>query len=502
MASIPPPPPLPTALPPRPRPVSRTEPAREEDLTLIWTGLAVILGLFFTFGMAWVLFADNIPWADADFYFRGAKSLAEGDGYRHPFSAAGEATAFHPVGYPWFLALVWRVFGIDTTGCDVSSWPALNGCGTMIQAGQIANLVLATLNIGLVYVLGALMKGPRVGLLGAALFALIPSRFLFTSALMSEESFVTLVLAALIMMVLSVRRPDYIWLTAIGFGLAVGAAAYIRPLGIVLLPLPLVLLFSKAIPPRIAFTQLAVGAMVAFVVLLPWELRNNRELGGWSLVSNNGGINLWIGCHLDSNGQLAANGQWMDWWSGDAPRSLNTPDERANDAEAQRLGLQCMREQPVAFARLSLVKGLYTFREDWTYVGKWALNYRLPGRSAAPIVGADTIDALTYLTNSVYLVLLPLAVVGAVATLYAPSVYRGLLGASFAALALVPLMFFGEPRFHVPLFPMISIWAADGILIVYGGLRSAARETVEQPTARKDRGRAVSSEWREEPWQK
>ncbi len=499
MEPTPPPPPLPATLPPQPRPVSRPGPAQQDDLTLIWAGLATILGLFFIFGLAWVLFADNIPWADADFYFRGAKSLAEGDGYRHPFSAAHAATAFHPVGYPWFLALVWRLSGIDTTGCDVSSWPAFNGCGTMIQAGQIANLVLATLNIGLVFVLGALMKGPRVALLGAALFALIPSRFLFTSALMSEESFVTLVLVALIMMVLSVRRPDYIWLTAIGFGLAIGAAAYIRPLGIVLLPLPLVLLFGKAIQPRIAFTQLAVGAIVAFAVLLPWELRNHSELGGWSLVSNNGGINLWIGCHLNGDGELASNGRWMDWWSGDAPRSLNTPDERANDKEAQRLGLQCMREEPVAFARLSLAKGLYTFQEDWTYVNKWALNYRLPGRRAEPIVGEEAIDAFTYLTNSVYLVLLPLAVVGAVATLFAPSVYRGLLGASFAALALVPLMFFGEPRFHVPLFPMISIWAADGLLIVYHGLRSASREAVAEHAGSTGR-KPVPSEWREEPW--
>ena len=497
MESTPPPPPLPAGLPPPLPPISPSEPERQEDWTVIWAVLATILSLFFLFGLAWVLFADNVPWADADFYFRGAKSLAEGDGYRHPFRAGDVATAFHPVGYPWFLALVWRLFGIDTTGCDVSSWPALNGCGGMIQAGQIANLVLATLNIGLVFVLGTLMKGPRVGLLGAALFALIPSRLLFTAALMSEESFVTLVLVALIMLVLSVRRPDYVWLTALGFGLALGAAAYIRPLGMVLLPLPLVLLFGKAVQPRVAFTQLAVGAIVAFAMLLPWELRNNSELGGWSLVSNNGGINLWIGCHLDSNGHLASDGKWMDWWSGDAPRSLNTPDERANDAEAQRLALQCMREEPVAFAQLSLVKGLYTFREDWTYVNKWALNYRLPNRPVTPIVGKEMIDALTYLTNSVYLVLLPLAVVGAVATLFARSVYRGLLGASFGALALVPLMFFGDPRFHVPLFPMISIWAADGILIVYRGLRSAAKETIEQPTAR---GHAAVNERREEPW--
>lgn len=461
----------------------------------IWWGLAALMGGFFVFGLIWVLFAENIPWADADFYFRGAKSIADGDGYSHPFRAGHPPTAFHPVGYPWFLAHVWRVFGIDTAGCDAGSWPQLDGCDGMIQAGQIANLVLGTINIGLVFALGWLIKGPRTALLSAAIYTIIPSRFIYTSALMSEEAFVTLVLAALIMLVLGVRRQDWVLPTALGFGLAIGAAAFVRPLGVVLLPLPLVLLFSKAISPRIAFTQLGIGAVVVLAMLLPWEVRNNNEVGGWNFVSNNGGINLWIGCHLDDDGGLASKGKWMDWWSGDAPAEINTADERANDSEAQQLGLECMREQPLAFARLSLLKGLYTFREDWVYVSKWALNDKLPDRPVDTIVSGGTVEALGYLSNSVYLVLLPLSAVGALAFFFGPSVFRGMVGAAFAALALIPLAFFGDPRFHVPLFPMMSIWAAEGVWIVLHGLRSVGKEAAEESPRR-----VVPYEWREEPW--
>ncbi len=461
----------------------------------IWWSLAGLLLAYFSFGLIWIAFSDNVPWADADFYFRGAKSIAEGAGYAHPFKANHPPTAFHPVGFPWLLGHVWKLFGINTANCDLDTWPALTGCGAMIQSGQVLNLLLSTLNIGLVFALGTLLKGPRIGLLSAAIYAVIPSRFLFTSSLMSEETFVALVLLALIALVLGVRRQDWVWFTSIGFGLALACAAFVRPLGIVLLPLPLVLLLSQSISPRVAFAHVLVGAAVVFVVLLPWELRNHREVGGWNLVSNNGGINLWIGCHLNSEGKLASNGQWMDWWSGDAPASLNTSDERANDAEAQRLALECMRKQPVAFARLSLVKALYTFREDWTYVAKWSLNDSLPGDSATPIVSAEATDSLTYLTNGVYLLLLPLAAVGAITTLSAPSVYRGLLGASFIALAIVPLAFFGEPRFHVPLFPIMSIWAAEGSWIVVRALRMA-REPIEQPETREAAGSASPYEWR------
>jgi len=375
----------------------------------------------------------------------------------------------------------------------------------------VLNVLLGALNIVLVFTLAALLKGPqtglRVALLSAAVFTLIPSRLLFTSALMSEESFVTLVLLALIMLVLSVRRPRQIWLTAAGFGLAVGACAFIRPLGIVLLALPLLLLFGNVVSLKRTVQYLLIAGTVVAAMLIPWEMRNAREVGGPSLiVSNNGGINLWIGCHLDANGKLASNGEWMDWWSGNAPASLNTDDELKNDEEAQRLALECMREQPFAFARLSLVKTLYTFREDFTYVGKWSLNYDLPEQPMEPIVSDAAADSLRYLLNSVYIALLPLAVLGGLATLFVPSVYRGLLGASFALLALIPLLFFGEPRFHMPLYPMMSIWAADGLLIIARGLRGL-RQPGHPPWAPERATAGASGEasgkpynWREQPW--
>jgi hypothetical protein len=455
------------------------------DDAKIRVGLGAIVLIFLGAGLAWVWFAHNIPWADADFYFRSAKLMAEGHGYSHPFKAGNPPTAFYPVGYPWLLAHLWNALGINTTKCDPSTWPKLSGCDALIKAGQVTNVVLASLNIVLVFMLAALLKGPQGGrhiaLLSALIFAIIPGRLIYTSALMSEESFVTLVLIALMLLALSVRRPSLFWPTAAGFGLAVGAAAFIRPLAVVLLPLPILLYWGHVVSMRRIVQFLVIASVVFAAVILPWEVRNQRELGGAGFISNNGGINLWIGCHLDEKGKLAANGQWMDWWSGRAPASLNTSDERKNDTQAERLALQCMRKQPLAFARLSLVKALYTFREDFTYVSKWSLNYQLPDRPVAPIVSPATTDALRYLLNGVYIALLPLAALGAIGSLFVPSAHRGFLGASFVLLALIPLIFFGEPRYHVPVLPILSIWAADGILIAARGLRAMRSERTYRP---------------------
>jgi 4-amino-4-deoxy-L-arabinose transferase-like glycosyltransferase len=477
----------PQAPPAAVRPTSGT-PARRDD-TGIYLMLGAIVLAYLLLGLAWVFYANNIPWADADFYFRGARFIAEGQGYSHPFKAGNPPTAFHPVGYPWLLAQTWTVLRLDTGGCDPGTWPALDGCDSLIQAGQVLNVLLGSINIVLVFILASQLKGPqngsKIGLLSAAIFAVIPSRLLFSSALMSEETFTTLVLLALIALVLSVRRPRWLLWTAIGFGLAVGAATFVRPLAIVLLPLPLLLLWGHVLNLRQILQFLAVAAVLVVAMILPWELRNNRELGGPAMIiSNNGGINLWIGCHLDANGDLEANGEWMDWWSGDAPASLNTQDELANDNEAQRLALECMRKQPVAFA----------LREDFTYVGKWSLNHDLPEQPVDPIVSGEVTDAFMYLLNSVYFVLLPLAAIGAIGSLFAPSAHRGLLGASFLMLALIPIFFFGDPRFHMPLFPIMSIWAADGILVVLQGLRSARGQPYRPQTAE------PAPKWGEQTW--
>lgn len=475
-------------------------PKRPEPDRLVEYGLPALMVAFFLLGLAWVFFANNVPWADADFYFRGAKSMADGNGYSHPFTADHAPTAFHPVGYPWLLSHVWQLLRLDTGACDTSAWPAFEGCGAMLQAGQLTNLLLATMNIGLVFALGTLLKNARTGLLAAALYTLIPSRFFYTSALMSEEAFVTAILLALIAVAASVRYPRWFYATAVGFGLAVGAATYIRPLGIVLLVLPLLLVFSHVVTPRRLVVYTLLAAVLAGALILPWEVRNQREMGGPSLlISNNGGINLWIGCHLNSSGNLDASGHWEDWWGANRPASINTSDERFNDEEAQRLAVDCMRAEPFAFARLSLIKGLYTFREDWTYVSKWALNRDLPEDNERPVVSSSVEDALAYLANGVYLLLVPLAAIGGVATFLAPAPHRGLIGVSFALLALIPLAFFGDPRFHVPLFPMMSIWAAEGLAVVWRGLRSEPRfGAIARPQG--DAATNVPIEWREEPW--
>jgi 4-amino-4-deoxy-L-arabinose transferase-like glycosyltransferase len=314
---------------------------------------------------------------------------------------------------------------------------------------------------------------------------------------MSEEAFVTAVLLALIAVVLGTRREDWIWATSIAFGFAIAAAVFIRPLGIVLLPVPLALLLSQQVKPKIALTHAAIGALLVLAILTPWTIRNHNQVGGWNLISNNGGINLWIGCHLNPDGGIASNGKWMDWWSGDAPAEINTSDERANDRQAQSLALECMREEPFAFARLSLLKGLYTFREDWEYVSKWSINHDLPERPREAIVGRPAEEAFGYLSNSVYIALLPLAVIGGAAFFLSSSIYRGVIGAAFAGLALVPLAFFGDPRFHVPLFPIMSIWAAGGISIVVHGLRTVG----QQEKAHTNTGDPVRAfDWRQEPW--
>jgi len=61
--------------------------------------------------LAWVVAVRPEPRHDCAWYYETAVSISSGNGY----SIDGRPTAYHPVGYPAFLALLFRLFGCSVT---------------------------------------------------------------------------------------------------------------------------------------------------------------------------------------------------------------------------------------------------------------------------------------------------------------------------------------------------------------------------------------------------
>lgn len=209
-----------------------------------------------------VIAADTgyVPMHDAWDYDNHARWIAAGDGYPPSYTAVGGGpSALRAPGYPYFLGAAYAV------------------SGDSITFGRLLNAALGALIVFLVYLIAKRIWGRRVGLVAALLTAIFPPLVLLSRDLLSESLFISLELAA-VLLVLEFRRSRVLWWAAAA-GAACGLAILTRNPGPAL-AIP-VLLGVWTIRPRWSWRAAApIGLALACMVLLviPWTIRNAVEL--------------------------------------------------------------------------------------------------------------------------------------------------------------------------------------------------------------------------------
>jgi 4-amino-4-deoxy-L-arabinose transferase-like glycosyltransferase len=226
---------------------------------------------------------------DARDYDGHARSIAIGEGYSDTL-AYGRPTAFRPPGYPYFLAAVYRVAGVERAVA-----------AERIRAARIAGALVGTAIVALIGLLVAQLWGARLALVAMALGAVYVPLITVGAAVMSEPLFVVFMLGAL-SAALSGRRSDgrrrVAW--ALLAGALAGLAILTRANALVLL-VPLALAVWDA-RPRWSGSALAppvVLVLAAVLVVTPWTIRNVRTLHAFVPVSTQFGSAL-AGTYNDS----------------------------------------------------------------------------------------------------------------------------------------------------------------------------------------------------------
>jgi 4-amino-4-deoxy-L-arabinose transferase-like glycosyltransferase len=227
--------------------------------------LAVALILLVALGVR-LLYVDWAPVDalvhDARDYDRHATSIAKGDGY--PFARApGRETAFRPPGYPYLLAGVYKLAGVETAETP-----------ERLVVARRLGVIVGTLIVALIGVVAAQLWGRRVSLVAMALAAVHVPLVLVGGAVMSEALFALLVLAALAAAIQH-RRSPHRWRWAVAAGVLAGLTILTRANAIVLL-LPLVLAVWLG-RPRLSWRALGPPAVLVAMALLtvsPWTIRN------------------------------------------------------------------------------------------------------------------------------------------------------------------------------------------------------------------------------------
>ena len=364
---------------------------------------------------------------DSQQYLRLGRSILA----RGAYGWDGRQSTFRPPGYPLLIAL----------------------CGASVPVLLVVQALLGGLTVFLAGLLALRWFGRAAGIAAAALCAIdIPSLF-YSGLVMSEALFAALVLAALAAFML--RRCTW-------SGLALGFAALVRPVGLVLF-VP----FVVALLCRREWKRAVLFALLFALLPVAWVARN-AVLFHRRAFTSNGAFNLLYadaaalkaereGIPRDSARTLVAARYG-------APYRGSNPLELAGQLEHAALGI--ISRQPVRYAVL-VVRGI-----GWTMLGTKSdeLVAQLTSGStsgAAASIGTRLrsgggAERLTVLGLSAIEILMTLGALAlALLGLLRRRVRRHtLLPLAVAACLVLAVGPFTDGRFRVPVMPLIYLSAA------------------------------------------
>jgi 4-amino-4-deoxy-L-arabinose transferase-like glycosyltransferase len=260
------------------------------------------------------------------------------------------------------------------------------------------------------------------------------------------------------------------------FGLVMGLASYVRAVA-----LPLVLLAALHFRARGAswvhvVTRTIAAAVVAFLVLLPWGLRNHHVYGELFFTDSHGGHTALVGANPNSDGSYSRSLNRL--FSAGTGYALFAPPHRESDRVAYALAKQWTAFSPPYALGLLVAKAdrllgaerplLYwpLYRQSVLPPGTWFDVHR---------AGVErVVDGSYYLMIAAMV----LGIVAAASRRNWPALT--LLPLPLALLVLYTL-FFAEARYHLAIVVLLLPFAGNGL----AWLVTAARDLLRRPTARR-----------------
>ena len=369
------------------------------------------------------------PASDAGWYLARALTLVQ-DG---TYSESGHPTAFWPVGYPAFVAMVFKV------------------AAPTLFAAQLANLLIAAASFWLLYLVAWRLLDDEFAARGAVLLLTIyPNNVAYVPLLLTETLFTFLLLVASYALL-----SGYRWSHLILAGVVFGLATLVKVQGVLLIPVLTFLAsldqWSARCAGKAAVRALAVTA-VALAVVLPWALRNYVAFGTFPLVASNGGLSLLAGNNPsvvgDYRHDFAENDPLM------ARVKFSVADQIGADQRARALAYAWIREHPWEFIAL-VPKKLFRL---WAVDGEGEWGYQ------------DTefyernwqwFRTVRWTSQFFYLALIGLFAAAVVKLAMSNARPRAFYGVAIVAIvSLISAIFSGQSRYHFPAMPFVIAYAA------------------------------------------
>ena len=274
---------------------------------------------------------------------RIGESIASGRGFGNPFISLTGPTAWEPPLYPYVIGGIFKVFGIY---------------------GHASALVLLTINSFFsaltcipVFLIARRCFGEKVGVASGWTWALLPYVMYWCTRWVWETSLSALLVATIFWLALTMEDREGVkpW---IEFGGLWGIAALNSPVLLAFLPASgLWAWVHRTKARKKSLGGIVVSSLVFFALIGPWIVRNHNTFGKWIFLRSNFGAELRMG-----NGPYA-NGTWMYYLHPTqnvvAFRQYLEMGEIAYAAERKRQAVEFIREDPVRFIKLCVMRFFY-----------------------------------------------------------------------------------------------------------------------------------------------
>lgn len=317
-----------------------------------WRDALVVLGVALAFRALYLFEASHLPdwnlfYMDQEYHLEWARALFTGV-WRAPYDVLREGPYFRAPLYPYFLAGLFRVFGVNAT------------------AVRVVQIVIGSASCSLLYAVGTRVFGRRAGLAAGLLGALYWVLVYFDGELLLPVLLVFFALSAFLLAFEAADRGSA--LLAGASGLVFGLYSITRPNILVFFPFAVWWMASvgRTRGRRVAAAMalaLAVGCVIPPAAV---TIRNAVVGGDAAVVASQGGVNLYIGNNPRSNGlEAVVPGTRQTWWGGYddtveiAERELGRT-LKPSEVSSYWFGqvLRYAREDPGGWLRLTLRKTL------------------------------------------------------------------------------------------------------------------------------------------------
>jgi 4-amino-4-deoxy-L-arabinose transferase-like glycosyltransferase len=437
--------------------------------------LFAIVLVAFALRVGWVAYAGVQPHfvGDPEAYLLQGETFARGEGYVNPLVDIANVThrakheplesaspaSFYPPGYPAFVgAIVWVV------------WHTPIPDDGLVRAVGYLQALLGAISVLFAFEIARKAFDSRVALIAAAIVALYPNLIMTTATLQLETVFVFLVLATvLVLMPVATHDHPSVPRLLVG-GAMTGAVALVRPtIGLVIVALVATLAIARA-PVRDVMRSVGIILLAMTALLAPWTIRNEIRLHAFVPISTGIGITVCVSRNDEATGALDTgimerHCQPHHSYASPAAREV------ATNTYATRRAFDWVVAHPERELRMWFTRTSLAFRTDHSGLGDI--------RSS---MSSQWASAIAWFSDAASYAVLGFSAIGGLVVARRRMRGGAFIVATSLALATVPIILYGDPRYRVPTEPFFAILAA-------AGLATATRRAFRFRQARVARGR-------------